>query len=439
MIYTGYNYDQVDCTGTITANITWQPDYSGEPRPKCVIVQEIVSASADNALPNTPTATTGIAGQVTSSLTWGGLVYRTASVVRYRVVNNPGVTITGVTCAPEGRALSPEPIGDAEYTHQANVRIAYEVAIQPVTINLSGGYQAGGGTIEPWQVYLIGQRAVGSLNVPFGLTPSTYAWSVSGGEPFGNWNAISVSSYHTASFPTNLAQVACNFKKNEPNGLVSLSATLTVPSGSVPSTLSVNPTKVYEVDRPDLVTMVVKNRPNAGADAIPNYTDGTTTYAFPTNGVGVYFNQALTYAGVYANGYDPVLGVGIRWDGKVHTYVPAGPTDHNPWGGQGSWHFVQTVVVSRTGTKGAVAKYMPQNGLLGLDTTYPYEPGPYYPSLGSPGTWPGDGAPRHAADAPSMPLWSGYSSFEADDSFKTWMMYQPPGAGSVFVPVKKIS
>jgi len=80
-----------------------------------------------------------------------------------------------------------------------------------------------------------------------------------------------------------------------------------------------------------------------------------------------------------------------------------------------------------------------QNGLgVLLDTTYPYEPSPYDPDAGSPGTYPANNVVYFNGDAPSTGIDQYTTEATLNCSFQTWMMYRPPGAGSLFVPIKNI-
>ena len=78
------------------------------------------------------------------------------------------------------------------------------------------------------------------------------------------------------------------------------------------------------------------------------------------------------------------------------------------------------------------------NGVLSLDNNYPYEPSPYVPSLDAPGVFDADSSIDISADGPSDPLGPlpDVTSVTAHDSFRTWMMYRPPGGGQ-FVPLAK--
>ncbi|MES2461421.1 MAG: hypothetical protein V4671_12630, partial [Armatimonadota bacterium] len=51
----------------------------------------------------------------------------------------------------------------------------------PVTIGLAGGIGP-----DSAKKYLIGQKCVASLNAG-GLQPTSYNWTVNGGEPFDGW------------------------------------------------------------------------------------------------------------------------------------------------------------------------------------------------------------------------------------------------------------
>ncbi|MFY9234334.1 MAG: hypothetical protein WAO58_07730 [Fimbriimonadaceae bacterium] len=89
--------------------------------------------------------------------------------------------------------------------------------------------------------------------------------------------------------------------------------------------------------------------------------------------------------------------------------------------------------------RSGISQHLISNGMELLDTTYPYEPDPYDPAPGSPGTFAADGVPNIRGDAPVAPLFPPtISQTSALDSFDLWLMYLPPGTGSVFVPIKKL-
>lgn len=168
--------------------------------------------------------------------------------------------------------------------------------------------------------------------------------------------------------------------------------------------------------------------PGPGSILLPGY---------PANGVGLYqapTPSEMAFRGLSAPSSMYIDSVGIRWDGYVRT--SASP---NPWGGDGGWHFVQKAQGNRYRVNSGVRQSMAENGLDLLDTRYPYEPGPFDPEIDSPGTYPADGSTGTAADGPNTGSFlATMTEVEINEHFGTWMMYRPPGDGSVFVPLKKI-
>jgi hypothetical protein len=127
---------------------------------------------------------------------------------------------------------------------------------------------------------------------------------------------------------------------------------------------------------------------------------------------------------------------GVRW-----AVNPSTPAEHQIAGDSGGWHWVQTVVPHRYRIYDNVYQHWSINGILGLDTSYPYEPEPYGVP---PGYYPCTGLYSINGDAPSSPLVNPPLSMvhTSGESFRVYPMYLPPARPGFFarwVALKEIS
>jgi len=104
----------------------------------------------------------------------------------------------------------------------------------------------------------------------------------------------------------------------------------------------------------------------------------------------------------------------------------------------GGWNYVQIVHLGRTrvvsGATQTLALWSQQAGIWtkivdGLDTIYPYEPSAD-PNVQ---TWPANGTAHVSPDNVGEAFESGATSYTVNESFDTYVMYLPPGQGSVYV------
>jgi hypothetical protein len=105
---------------------------------------------------------------------------------------------------------------------------------------------------------------------------------------------------------------------------------------------------------------------------------------------------------------------------------------------EGRWNYVQLVEPGRQRTlaDGRV-EYDNFEGQWVLDTTYPYEPRPYAPTPGYPGSWP-TSTTHTEGDSPRFLLDPTSQNARADDYFQMFVMFLPPGDETRYVPLAKV-
>ena len=306
----------------------------------------------------------------------------------------------------------------------------------PVDIASTGGIITGG-----VQRYLIGQQ-VGATLTTGGLTQSGWRWDVAGGEAFGGWTATQATTTYNSFYNDRSQTLTCYFKYPDSGGArVDCFAHLAVPAGELPAAgLDVSVSKDCEVFGPASIILNAYIVRNAGQYPGPEviYQPG-----YPANGVGLYGANStlvgggtpteMAFAGLnYAPYYTP--SIGILWYGRVNTVI-ASP---NPWGGYGGWNYVQTVKGNRHRVNKGVRQENGENSPNEkLDALYPYA-APYNENGYSPETFSADNYRGVAGDRPADTLDFQLTELEIGEAFGTWMMYRPPGLGSVFVPLRKI-
>jgi len=405
------------CQGEITATFTWQTNsygygggYGGgygsgaaEDPPRAVVVKETCEASWDSGnATGTGSSSNGLgfAQQGYAPNGTGG----SSSGTRYNIVENPGASFT-VHCTPDALVSGTGVVGPPSDSGGGRSYVSYNASAEPLEVVLSGGI----GTKNSKR-YLIGQHVGASLSTG-GLIGDTFSWSVSGGEPFGDYTADQTTGHFDGAWPATANPTGFYFKKpvvSSTSGLpipvtVTCSAHLNVPAGALPAAgLDVATDRQCTAEPPATATL--------GAAIGSVSLIGT-----PPNLIGL--------GGVT----DPTLfpgDVGITWEGSVAT-----PSDFTA-SGTGSWTFVQLVTASRFRVKQGTAESFVKNGQLCLDNWYPYD-----------GTFAADGQHTKRVDSPSAGLSSNsqaLDSVNALDSFGTWLMYLPPGGDSRYIPIRKI-
>jgi len=369
------------------------------------VVAETCSTSWSTSS-NAPATSTGSSdnglgfGEVRNAAGNGG----SSSGTRYKIQQNPGASFS-ITCSPKvvfsGTAAAGPPIVGGNGVGS----LSYSASAQPLEVTLSGGIGPKNG-----KRYLIGQHVGASLSTG-GLTGGTFNWSVSNGDPFGNYTADQTIGHFTAAWPTTTNPTGFYFKTpvissttSQPTPVtVTCSAHLNVPAGALPAAgLDVAQNRTCTAEPPASATL--------GAAIGSVSLQGT-----PPNLIGL--------GGVTDPTWFPG-DVGIAWEGSVTT-PPAFTAS-----GTGNWTFVQLVTASRYRVKQGASQSFVKNGQLCLDNWYPYD-----------GTFAADGQHTKRVDSPSAALSSNsqaLDSVNARDSFGTWLMYLPPGGDSRYVPIRKI-
>ena len=376
---------RANCSGAITTTFTWTADYYLDlsvPPTKVVVYEESIATAQGSG---TGTANNGITGT-------------SGTGKRYSVVPNPGGSFTLPACSPSAN------IGPLSYGVAATT-VQYKASASALEVILNGGL---GFTFG--KKYLIGQQVTATLTAG-GLTPTTYAWSAGGGDPFKNYVVV----YTTPTDVTSATLVPLGsetgsqfqfyFKKEEPTANITCTVHLTVPSGALPiAGLDAIVSRTCQVQAPD-------NTLYANIGVVEGYPA-----TFPT--------RMRLYGGIQydANGTPYVSG--MVWRATVTT-----PSLY----GVGGWNFTQTVKQTlAVTTTGNVGHNWSQNGVEVLDTTFGYEP-----ALPAP-PYTADTTEHIQADMPSSSFNSPRTAVSRSDSFTTWTLFQPPGTGSVFVPLKSV-
>ena len=397
----------VTCSGGIKATFTWTN--GGDPNntpPKCVIITESCtvgwSGQASGGATATGNCTNPLGGYSILELPGPGYTWRWT---RYTVQNDPPATLT-VSCSPEADAQAAGS-GAPYSSSNSGASVVYSASISPFIILPTGGI----GPSDARKL-LIGQQFSATLGSP--LTPTSWNWTVSGGSPFKNWAASDNSAVYTPLGPETGYSLVCNFAKPD-SVSVSCAAHLAVPSDASPS-------GGLDVTATQTLTTV---KPSAQLSIICGIVTDLPTSTNPTN---VQLQQYYRYP-PDGNAY------GIAWYGLITT-----PAAYVTSGDYGSWNWTQLITASRQEKNNgvywqfAVDTTSPPtviNGTQVLDGTYPYGYF-WYPANGA---TPAPGS----ADSPQQSLdpSNAISEYNVTDSFKDYLMYLPPGSGSIPVPLQE--
>ncbi len=347
-------------------------------------------------------------GQVLQQNDYGG----TSTGVRYSVKTTPGASFE-VKCTPTATAIDSTPMG-GPYLY-ASASISYTVEVGKVWIELTGGHAS-----SPGSSYLIGQKCTAQVKSDF-IGPltvsSSSSWSVSGGDPFKQFfvdhkpaDKLSQGYRENLTLPAVSSTFSCVFAtKGDP--IVTCTAALGVPQGAKPETgLSVELTAQTSTEDP-----VVSNldKDSAFVRLSPSHTY-----------LGVSQFSALPSP-------PPTEDKGLVWLAEVVT--------QEGYGGLGKWRWVQIVSMNRTRVVGGVTQTLKSGDdtvgwhTVGIDTSYPYMPNT--PT----DYWTAANGIKYAWDPPGEPLESAPTSYSLGDTFQTYLMYQPPGAGSEWVPLVRMN
>jgi len=397
-------------SGPLTATFTWQPAYPGEPPPASVIIYQDCQAALTNnryaGICNASSVCTdGLGGSATLPFT--GMQAATESY-KYSVGTVGSDGTVSVSCSPSAAYnMSCYPAFGSYAAGAAS--ISYTAAAYPVTVNLTGGIG-----LSTTKHLLIGQQLTATLSSG-PLTQTSWSWGASGGEPFKNYTASDSSATYTPLGYETGSQLICYFSQPSSSASVSCTAHLAVPTGSSPASgLDVTATQSLTIEKPSAVLDV----------SCGSVTDLPTA----TNPTGVQLQQIYTY---------PQSGSaeGISWSGTITT-----PAAYVTSGNYGSWNWTQLITAQRQQKNNgvywqfAVNTTTPAtiiNGMSVLDGNYPY--GYFW--------YPSNGVAAGNADSPYQPLDASTAirEYDVSDSFNDYLMYLPPGSGSLPVPMKRSS
>jgi hypothetical protein len=390
----------VNCSGTITVTFTWVTDDPyNDPPPDNVVVTETCTASWSgyDVVPPTGSCNNGLGfdavylGPVPGvpsppfySASWS------SSGTRYSVhpgEDSPGSRTLTITCNPSAQASS---------FIFASASVYYTCAVSPVHVTLSGG-----GGLPYLPHFIIGKGVTATLD-QLPLTPTSYNWSVDGGNPFEDYYTIPWgtsmpdSSHYDGLVTTAGSSLHFYFAKweNDQKTAVACSAHLAVPSGAHPAGgLNVTAHRNCIIDKP--------------SNTVSVYMGWVQLTQNPQN---VF---SLILWGAYYDGDT----WGNWWVGAVTTP----PVYANPvW--PGGWNYTQLWTPNRTPSLWC-------NGQQGLDTTFGYDPD--WPDL-----YPDNGTVHKTGDAPWETLLPPRTYVSMNDSFTTYTLYRPPGPDTKLVALK---
>ena len=401
----------LQCSGEITATFTWQPSGTDDSPPDKVMIEEksttgVTGVAMPGAAPSQSTLDNGLDFPVVPPtpvppyvpiIPFGGVSQGT----RYKIKADPGTSFT-VTCSP---SISVSGTGSVNPPANAGVAgdVRYKATALPLEVVLSGGIGP-----QTDKRFLIGQQ-VSATVATGGLQATSFDWSVSDGEPFKDYS-VYYSPNATASHTTfetlgaeNGSQLAFYFRKALFSGAqstVSCDVHLAVPVGAQPSEgFDVTLERDCLVDKP--------------SNTLAVQTGTTQGFPSPANPQAMRF-----YGGTYQGHVS-----GVLWAGTVTTPVI--------YGSGGGWNYTQLVTTGRVRDNAGITQSWSINGRSMLDTTFGYEPV-------SPALYPDNGSEQVEGDAPAQGFIPNSSYLRVRDSFITYTLYKPPGAGSCFVPLKNL-
>jgi hypothetical protein len=123
---------------------------------------------------------------------------------------------------------------------------------------------------------------------------------------------------------------------------------------------------------------------------------------------------------------DGTTPLGMLWYGQVTT-VGAFLADYGP----GKWGHAQLITPHCSFVKNGITYSLAQtwDGVERLDSGFLYQGHMF----------DGDGTYQPDGDAPGLGIVPGMTSIDIAQSFKTYVMYRPGGAGSCYVPLKEFT
>ena len=245
--------------------------------------------------------------------------------------------------------------------------------------------------------YMVGQQCVGSVS---GATGSSivYQWTVAGSRPFKSYDPTAAANQLTAMGIETGDSVVTHFAA-EGSPSLTCNVDMTFFDGTSASvTLSKNTT----VELPDLP---IKS--------------GVIGGVYPAPVIAPYNGAQLKDSGD-ANRSDE----GVVFRVKVTTPAAYGG------GGSGAWNQLVTLGTTQTLPTGTLRATV-AGATIGMnDGGFPYE------NELDPGVFPAGSATHLMTDAPYYAAFDVDStSYSVSDQFKMYLLYKPPGTGSMFVPL----
>ncbi len=399
------------CDGPITVTLNWVADANEDP-PLSLIVSEQCSLTgwstdsgasftADTGLPNAQTNTNTSTNDPNPSIQ--------KSSAYYWVKNSPGQQFT-INCSP---SVSASPTSPASAT---SVSLQYRLLTTPVEVHLKGVTLDNAGN----QHILIGQGCTPELKMRMplgGIFFDNYAWTI-GGDTFKSYVAHgpTTGSYAQVSFLTGVdlkLPAPYFFWRSEDGGApATVSATADAFVGNL---------RIGTVTGKATVTVWC-----------PYYFCG-----YNADGVWLVQNAPGSYSLEAGN-----LIPGISWTGRcIPQDLFAGMA------GAGLWAFIQIMHPGRWYTMDDGVRHSWYiNGLLGLDTSYPY---PFWEDFpvqnvvtldNSNYGKPDDDSSHASSDTPSKGMDDTMSNVTINEEFWTYMVYRPAdiGNGNQWVPLHRI-
>lgn len=402
-------FADMDCSGDITATFTWKPDNISDLPPKSAVITEFADADwYGYGIPGT-----AISGNCFNPLGGSPVIYSYGEgeswpATKYWVKDDPGTSFQ-VVCTPMAEASASA--GGSSFYGYGIATVEYRAAADPVTVTLQGTTKDSDGSDN----ILIGQGCTASVNVSSPAGVGISGWIISG--PTFSRFAIGANQNTGAAIPAPDPYVAhidehphFFWRKGGDYGSaetvqVAGTAYWTDSVGGWHSIGNVTAQKKVNVWNPYV------GDANFEIGPVTSTADGVMT----TSGDGV---QA---------GGDPGTGVmdGFKFQGAVGT--PALFKSR----GAGVWAWLQLCKLYRDyGPNGDGTKMTDYF----LDTSFPYN------TSAASGTTPGTPSPADSTegvpdyypfmDSPLQETLPISGSVSVNDTFRLYMMYNPPDAGN---------
>ncbi len=401
-----------DCKGEITATFKWQAAYPGDLPPKQVIVYQSCTAQwsggedhgalllgiCDNGLGDPQVSYDYPVGDSDSA---GG----NSSGGHYEIMHDPGETIT-LKCPAKAHVWGTGKVGSPVGNGYGNASVQYNADVWPLALEVAGLTKGDDGSDN----ILIGQGCSSGFTVfssahgdgPLPVTFQNFQWSVNGTK-FASFDIAPDQSWGHVTFCDPAIWTSAHpswFWSEKGDGTVSGTADVTLNGQWIGTVSETKPIQVWI--------------PDSKMSAVPT----VVTYDEPTQGT------------VCARASD--FTAGITFQGSVGT-----PDRFLEWG-TGQWCYAQLLWLNRVKHVFYRPDPLSLTTASALDGAFPYV------TTGRQGFYPADSqadSPTHAEedDSPNSGL-NYVSDFNITDTFRMYMMYQPPdaGLGVQLVPIQSL-